>query len=134
MNRFSIELKVRDYECDIQGVVNNSVYQNYLEHARHEYLLARGINFFQLAQDQVNLMVLRAEIDYKAPLRSGDEFIVDVTVEQASRIRFNFLQKIYRKPDNKIMIEAKITGTAVNKRERPFMPEAIKQLLLPPLK
>ena len=42
-----IELKVRDYECDMQGVVNNGIYQNYLEHARHEFLQAHGINFAQ---------------------------------------------------------------------------------------
>jgi acyl-CoA thioester hydrolase len=39
---FSLEMKVRDYECDMQGIVNNAVYQNYLEWARHEYLLSRG--------------------------------------------------------------------------------------------
>ena len=32
---FRHEMKVRDYECDIQGVVNNANYQHYLEHARH---------------------------------------------------------------------------------------------------
>lgn len=31
---FRIDLKVRDYECDLQGIVNNGVYFNYLEHAR----------------------------------------------------------------------------------------------------
>lgn len=130
MSRFSIELKVRDYECDIQGVVNNSVYQNYLEHARHEYLLSRGIDFFELAKDNVNLMVLRAEIDYKMSLKSGDKFIVDVEVVQASRVRFNFLQCIYRKSDNKLAINAQITGTAVNERGRPFMPDTIAELLV----
>jgi acyl-CoA thioester hydrolase len=28
---FASEMSVRDYECDMQGIVNNSVYQNYLE-------------------------------------------------------------------------------------------------------
>jgi acyl-ACP thioesterase len=33
---FRLEFSVRDYECDLQGVVNNAVYQHYLEYARHE--------------------------------------------------------------------------------------------------
>lgn len=129
MSNFAIELKVRDYECDIQGVVNNSVYQNYLEHARHEFLLARGLNFFELAQDNVNLMVIRAEIDYKLSLRSGDEFIVDVHMVRASRVKFDFMQQITRKSDGKLAISAKVTGTAVNERGRPFMPECVLPLL-----
>ena len=28
---YRLKFKVRDYECDMQGIVNNSVYQNYLE-------------------------------------------------------------------------------------------------------
>ena len=41
-NVFTLEMAVRDYECDLQAVVNNAVYQNYLEHARHEYLKSLG--------------------------------------------------------------------------------------------
>ena len=48
--RFTHELKVRDYECDMQGIVNNAVYQNYLEHCRHEFLLSVGIDFNRLTQ------------------------------------------------------------------------------------
>jgi len=29
--QFKVDFEVRDYECDLQGIVNNAVYQNYLE-------------------------------------------------------------------------------------------------------
>lgn len=125
---FALDFKVRDYECDMQGIVNNSVYQNYLEHARHEFLLSKGIDFAELARQKINLVVLRAELDYKQPLVSGDEFYVDVEVVQSSRVRFDFLQNIYRKRDQKLMLAAKITGTSVNERGRPFVPDVIVKL------
>ena len=49
---FELELQVRDYECDIQGIVNNAVYQNYLEHCRHKFL-----NFAGLVQKKQNSQV-----------------------------------------------------------------------------
>lgn len=125
---FTLDFKVRDYECDMQGIVNNSVYQNYLEHTRHEFLLSKGIDFAELARQKINLVVLRAELDYKMPLVSGDEFYVDTVVAQSSRVRFDFLQNIYRKRDQKLMLAAKITGTSLNERGRPFVPEVITQL------
>jgi acyl-CoA thioester hydrolase len=125
---FTLDFKVRDYECDMQGIVNNSVYQHYLEHARHEYLLAKGVDFAELTRQKIHLVVLRAELDYKQPLVSGDEFYVDVAVVQSSRVRFEFLQNIYRKRDNKLMLAAKITGTSLNERGRPFVPEVIEKL------
>jgi acyl-CoA thioester hydrolase len=62
------------------------------------------------------------------PLVSGDEFYVTVNVELSSRVRFDFLQNIYRKRDNKLMLSAKITGTSLNERGRPFVPEVITGL------
>ena len=120
---FQLNFKVRDYECDIQGVVNNGVYQNYLEHARHEFLLDRGINFAELAKKQINLVVVRAELDYKYPLQSGEKFWIGVNVQQISKIKFAFLQDIYRASDNKLILQAKIIGTSLNERGRPFLLE-----------
>ena len=56
---FKVDFKVRHYECDLQGIVNNSVYFNYLEHARHEFLFANGVDFALLAKQKVNLVVIR---------------------------------------------------------------------------
>ena len=56
---FEIEMKVRDYECDLQGVVNNSNYQHYMEHARHEFLETTGTSFSALHNQGIDVMVSR---------------------------------------------------------------------------
>ena len=116
---FQIEMDVRDYECDMQGVVNNSVYQNYLEHTRHQYLKSIGLDFATLTEKGINLMVIRIEIDYKASLKSGDTFISALRMERISPLRFGFVQHIFRKSDNKLMIKALVVGTSVNANGRP---------------
>ena len=126
---FSYEMSVRDYECDMQGIVNNSVYQNYIEHVRHEYLKYVGIDFTSYTQQGINLVVVRAELDYKYPLRSGDTFIVALTMRRESVLKFAFYQDIFRLPDHKPVLKAKIIGTALNHRGRPEIPEPFAALL-----
>lgn len=125
----SLQMVVRDYECDMQGVVNNAVYQNYLEHARHEFLKAHGIDFAALARAGINLVVIRAELDYRGSLTSGNPFTVHTRMEQLSRLKFAFHQRIVREPDGKEMIAAVITGTGVNAQGRPFMPPELLPLM-----
>lgn len=81
-----IEFKVRDYECDMQGVVNNGVYQNYLEHARHEFLKSKNIDFSEVTASGINLVVTRAELDYRDSLKSNDSFEVCSNVQKISRL------------------------------------------------
>ncbi|MEI5640399.1 MULTISPECIES: acyl-CoA thioesterase [unclassified Pseudoalteromonas] len=125
---FKVDFKVRDYECDLQGIVNNSVYFNYLEHARHEFLLANHIDFAALAEQKVNLVVVRSEMNYKGSLVPGDHFYVTVELERISKIKFAFKQQVIRSADDKLMLDAVITGTSVNERGRPFLPDALSQL------
>jgi len=108
---FTLEMAVRDYECDLQAVVNNAVYQNYLEHARHEYLKSRGVDFARLAAEGINLVVTRVEIDYRYPLRSGDRFFVEVATERISPVRIGFRQSIRRLPDRKEIVPGDVRGS-----------------------
>lgn len=126
---FSMTMEVRDYECDIQGIVNNGVYQNYLEHVRHEYLKGIGIDFADYAKKGINLVVIRAELDYKFPLVSGDAFIVGLRMVRESKARFAFYQDIFRQADNKPVMKAKIIGTALNERGRPSIPPELAEIL-----
>tara|TARA_B110000211_G_scaffold19834_1_gene20572 strand:- start:706 stop:1104 length:399 start_codon:yes stop_codon:yes gene_type:complete len=125
---FKVDFKVRDYECDLQGIVNNSVYFNYLEHARHEFLYAKGVDFAQLAKDKINLVVIRSEMDYKHSLIPSDEFYVAVESVRISRLKFAFKQTVVRKRDEKVMLNALVTGTSVNEKGRPFLPPEIDNL------
>lgn len=104
---FEIQLKVRDYECDIQGIVNNAVYQSYLEHARHEYLLSKGISFKALTEQGILVMVSRIEMDFKRSLTSGDTFMVKLRTEKKG-LKLLFYQDIYRMPDNALCLNAKV--------------------------
>jgi len=128
-NCFTLEMTVRDYECDMQGVVNNAVYQNYLEHARHEYLKSIGIDFAAITARGINLVVTRVEIDYRTSLTSGDRFIVSVKPARISPLRFGFRQTIIRLTDQKIVVSAQVTGTALNAKGRPQLPEELDLLL-----
>jgi len=102
-----LEFKVRDYECDLQGIVNNSVYQNYLEHTRHEFLLENNLSFEQLHLQGVDAVVARIEMAYKTPLKSGDVFISKLYVAKDG-IKYVFHQTIFRKSDNKVCLKAKV--------------------------
>ncbi len=109
---YELEFKVRDYECDLQGVVNNSVYQNYLEHTRHEFLNEIGLNFTELFEKGVMAVVARADLSYKIPLRSNDKFVVRLRTEHKG-VKYIFYQDIYRLSDNKICLKGIITTTSL---------------------
>jgi acyl-CoA thioester hydrolase len=127
---FTHEMDVRDYECDIQGIVNNGVYQNYLEHVRHLYLKSVGVDFAEYTKNGINLVVVRAELDYKYPLTSGDRFLVGLNLVRESKLRFAFVQDIFRLPDQKPVLAARVIGTALNARGRPHLPAQLDALLV----
>ena len=109
---FEIEFKVRDYECDMAGIVNNSVYLNYLEHARHEFIKTIGLGFKEMLEEGIVTVVARADLSYKTSLRSGDLFVIKIRVEH-SGVRYIFYQDIYRLPDYKLCLKGVVTTTSL---------------------
>jgi acyl-CoA thioester hydrolase len=118
---YSLKFVVRDYECDLQGVVNNANYQHYLEHARHEFLISKDVSFVKLHEEGLDLIITKVEIEYKYPLRSRDEFIVTVSIRREGNVRILFIQDIYRLPDLKLIVKARVTGAAT-RNGRPVPP------------
>ena len=125
---FKIEIEVRDYECDMEGIVNNAVYMNYLEHARHGFLKHKEVNFAELTKSGIQLVVFRIEADYLFPLKSGDKFIVTASAERISKLRFGFAQDIFRLEDNKPILKAMVFGTSLNAEGKPKYFEEVEKL------
>lgn len=116
---YAIDMEVREYECDLQGIVNNAVYLNYLEHARHRHLLEHGVDFTEMASRGLNLVVTRFELDYLRPLRPGDAFRVGSSMTRVSRLRFRFDQGILLLPEGQPVMRALLLGTVIGDDGRP---------------
>jgi len=109
---FELNMKVRDYECDLQGIVNNANYQHYLEHTRHEFLLDHGISFAKLHEQGTDAVVARITMQFKVPLRSGDEFISKLWLKKEG-IKYVFMQDIFRASDMKLAVRAQVDTVCV---------------------
>ena len=105
-------MKVRDYECDLQGIVNNANYQHYLEHTRHEFLSSIGVSFARLHEEGVDPVVARLTMSFKTPLRSDDEFISKLYLKKEG-IKYVFYQDIFRASDQKMVIKASVETVCV---------------------
>lgn len=100
-------IKVRDYEIDCQGIVNNANYLHYLELTRHDFCEAAGYSFPAMHADGLDPVVRRVEMDYLTPLRMGDEMVSCLNFYRHGP-RFVFEQDIYRAADMEPVIRAKV--------------------------
>ena len=125
---FEITMEVRDHELDRFGVVNNAVYQNYLEHARHAFLASRGISLTHLLEKEFRPVIARIDLEYLLPLQSGDSFSVQLWLTRLTRVKFQFFQQIQKIPSMQSTTRAHVIGTFLGPNDRPVMPEKIKTL------
>ena len=96
---FETRLEVRDYECDIEGIVNNANYLHYIEHTRHLFLRSKGVSFAKMHERGLDAVVARMTMQYKVPLRCDDVFISRLAVSKQG-VKFVFQQDLFRVSDN----------------------------------
>lgn len=122
-------MEVRDYECDIQGIVNNANYLHYTEHTRHRFLTSLGVSFAKLHEQGVDAVVARMQLKFRQSLKSDDEFISCLNLQKKG-LRYVFEQDIYRASDEELCFHADVElVTLINGRlgasedyDRAFLP------------
>lgn len=108
-------MKVRDYEVDSEGIVNNAVYLHYFEHTRHEFCEWAGMTFRSMHERGIDPVLSKVEIEYKTPLGLGESFRSCLNISREGA-RFIFHQDIYNS-EGKIVVKAKVACvTTVNGR------------------
>lgn len=109
---YELEMEVRDYECDIQGIVNNANYQHYMEHTRHKFIQTLGLSFADLHNRGIDVVVARMNLQFKTPLCSEDVFISRLRMTKEG-LRYIFHQDIVRKADNKLCFRGQVEAVCV---------------------
>lgn len=104
---YETRFEVRDYECDIEGIVNNAQYVHYMEHTRHRFLKACGLSFAEMHHKGVDAVVARMQLQYKVPLRPDDEIISRLNLTKEG-IRWVFHQDLYRASDEQLCFRGRV--------------------------
>ena len=104
---YQTEMTTRDYECDVQGVVNNANYVHYLEATRHAWLQSEGFSFRKWHDEGIDMMVSERDVRYKTPLKGQEKFLSCLNLRRDGA-RFLFEQDIYRADDEKLCVSATV--------------------------
>ena len=104
---FELKMEVRDYECDLQGIVNNANYQHYTEHTRHVFLHSIGMSFAKMHNAGIDAVVAQNNMRFKSPLRSDDEFVSRLAMEREG-LRYVFYQDIFRLPEDRMVFSSRV--------------------------
>ena len=91
---FELPMKVRDYEVDSEGIVNNAIYLHYFEHTRHEFCEWAGLSFRDMHARGIDPVLSKAEVRYIRPLRLGERFVSKLRLSRRGPV-FVFVQDIY---------------------------------------
>jgi acyl-CoA thioester hydrolase len=101
-------IRVRTYELDSFGHVNNAVYLQYFEQARDEYLRLMGLSFEDFARTQTQFVITEARVRYIRSAHYGDELVITGEILAQGPASTLFTYKITR--DETLIAEGETRG------------------------
>ena len=125
---FETEIKVRTYECDLYGHVNNAAFLNYCEFARVEFLNELGFTLESLKEKGFLLPVVKIEIEYKRPAFPGDQLLLTLEWLKKGRSSSQFRQEIFNKITGELITQILVTWVVTNLKGTPIsIPDELSQ-------
>ncbi len=104
---FESTVRIRDFECDMQGVVNNAYYHNLLMQTRTEFLESVGIIRQQWSEERgIDFVVYGASIQYRQPIQNGETFRSCLNLHREGA-RFVYTQD-FRRESGELCMRARV--------------------------
>jgi acyl-CoA thioester hydrolase len=108
---FEMTVPILPVDIDEQNHVNNTVYLRWVQDVAIAHWRAIAT---QEAQETIGWVVLRHEIDYKAPATLGDELVLRTWVGKATRLTFERFTEIRRNSDGQLLSKARTLWCPIN--------------------
>lgn len=125
-----MEKKVYYHDTDAGGVVYYGRYLNWLEEARTEYLVQKGIDIDIFRKKKFFYAVRKCTVSYESPARYGDILVCDTKLIKTTVARLIFDQTVFGKKTGQIILKAEVTLVSLDKDFKTTpIPEDIKALL-----
>lgn len=106
MQPFLTELRVRHYEMDALGHVNNAIYQHYLEQAAIEHSEHLGFTPTRYRELGGLFVMRRVAIDYLRPAVAGDMLAITTWVEEMRGSRSTRRYEIRKQGEPDLLVTA----------------------------
>jgi tol-pal system-associated acyl-CoA thioesterase len=129
--RFSFPMRVYYQHTDAGGVVYHAAYLGFMEAARMEWLVARGVDVRELAvNESAQLVVYSLAIQYHRPARVNDRLEVTVDPVSLGRVRMELDQRVLLDGDE--IVTAGVHAVCVHTRTlKPLpLPRSLRDRLL----
>jgi acyl-CoA thioester hydrolase len=108
---FEMTVSVLPGDIDEQNHVNNTVYLRWVQEVATAHWRAIANSE---AQETIGWVVLRHEIDYKAPAAFGDQIALRTWVGKASRLTFERFTEVRRDSDRQLLSKARTLWCPIN--------------------
>lgn len=113
MEKVKTEIKVRYQETDQMGVVYHANYLVWFEIGRTDFIESLGLSYLKMEEEGVVSPVTHVSIDYKKPIRYGDETYVETWLDHYDGLRTTYAYQVIN-AEGEIAVTGKTDHVIVN--------------------
>ena len=125
---FTTLLRVRHYEMDALGHVNNAIYQHYLEQAAIEHSESLGFTPVRYQELGGTFVMRRVAIDYLRPAVAGDVLEITTWLQEMRGVRTLRRYEIRRQGESDLIVTGEALWVWVD--ENTMRPKAIPEMIV----